>query len=98
MPHLNKKQNKNTNAIISRQEHHLTQLYPSEEEQTNKNSAQISTYTKLTQTTGPTLGGKKQKGRKNSTLRSLGKRDLKHSKWKKNNEEAEKYCANEGTN
>ena len=33
---------------------------------TNKNSAQISPYTKLTQTTGPTLGGQKPKGRKNS--------------------------------
>jgi len=32
---------------------------------TNKNSAQISLYRKLTQTTGPTLGGQKPKGRKN---------------------------------
>jgi len=47
---------------------------PSEEKQTNnKNSAQISPYTNLTQTTGPTLGGQKPKGRKNSTLKS-GKR------------------------
>ena len=29
--------------------------------QTNKNSAQISPYMKLTQTTGPTLGGQKPK-------------------------------------
>ena len=36
--------------------------------QTNKNSAQITPYTKLTQTTGPTLGGQKPKGRKNSTF------------------------------
>ena len=35
---------------------------------TNKNSAQITPYTKLTQTTGPTLGGQKPKGRKNSTF------------------------------
>ena len=28
-----------------------------------KNLAQISPYTKLTQTTGPTLGGQKPKGR-----------------------------------
>ena len=41
--------------------------------QTNKNSAQISPYTKLTQTTGPTLEGKRQKGRENSTLKP-GKR------------------------
>ena len=33
---------------------------------TNKNSAQISPYRKLTQTTEPTLGGQKPKGRKNS--------------------------------
>ena len=61
MPHLNKKQNKNTNPIISRQDYHLTQPCPSEEKQTNKNSAQISPYTKLTQTTGPTLEGRNQK-------------------------------------
>ena len=41
--------------------------------QTNKNSAQISLYTKLTQTTGPNLGGQKAKGRKNSNLKP-GKR------------------------
>ena len=41
--------------------------------QTNKNSAQISPYMKLTQTTGPNLGGQKPKGRKNSTLKP-GKR------------------------
>jgi len=35
--------------------------------QTSKqNSAQISPYTKITQTTGPTLGGQKPKGRNNS--------------------------------
>ena len=68
MPHLNNKQNKNTNQIISRQEYHLTQPSPSEVKQTNKNSAQISPYMKLTQTTGPSLGGQKSKGRKNSTF------------------------------
>ena len=40
-----------------------------------KNSAQISPYRKLTQTTGPTLGGQKPKGGKNSTLKP-GKRRL----------------------
>jgi len=43
---------------------------------TNKqteNSAQISPYNKPTQTTGPTLGEQKPKGRKNSTLKP-GKR------------------------
>ena len=35
-PHLNNKQNKNTNPMSSRQDHHLTQPCPSEEKQTNK--------------------------------------------------------------
>ena len=35
---------------------------------TNKQKAQISPYTKLTQTIGPTLGGQKPKGRKDSTF------------------------------
>ena len=64
IPHLNSKQDKNTSPFISRQEYHLTQACPSEEKQTNKNSAHISPYTKLTQTTGPILGG--QKAKKNS--------------------------------
>ena len=68
MPHLNNKQNKNTNPIISRQDYHHTQACPSEEKQINKSSAQILPYMKLTQTTGPTLGGQKPKGRKNSTF------------------------------
>ena len=80
MPHLNNKENKNTNQIISRQDYHLTQLCPSEEKQTNKTSVQISPYTKLVQTTGPTLGGQKPKGRKNS---SLGREDLRHYQLKK---------------
>ena len=36
MHHLNNKQNKNTNPIISKQEYHLIQPCPSEEKQTNK--------------------------------------------------------------
>ena len=46
---------------------------PIREKKTNKNSAQISSYTKLTQTTGLALGGKKPKGRQNSALKP-GKR------------------------
>jgi len=68
MPHLNNKQNKNRKPVISRQEHPLTQPCQSEEKQTNKNSAQISPYTKLTRTTESTLGEQKPKGRKNSTF------------------------------
>ena len=33
------------------------------QESIHKNPAQISPYTKFTQTTGPTLGGQKPKGR-----------------------------------
>ena len=43
------------------------------------------------------LKGQKPKGRKNSTLKP-GKRDLKHNKLIKNNEMAEQYYTNEGTN
>ena len=106
-PHLNNKQNKNTNPIISRQDYLLTQPYPSEEKQANKNPAQISPYKKLTQTAGPTLGGKKPKGRKNSTFfkeriqlfLKPGKRrpQTQHLK-KKRKEKAENCCTNEGTN
>ena len=71
--HLNNKQHKNTNPVTNRQDYQLTQPCPSEEKQTNKNSAQISPYKKLTKTTGPTLGRQKTKGRKNSTLKP-GKR------------------------
>ena len=47
---------------------------PIREKKTNKNSAQISPYKKLTQTTGPALGGQKPKGRKNSTLKPRKRR------------------------
>ena len=52
---------------------------------------------KLTQTTGPTLGGQKPKGKKNSTLK-LVKGHLKHNKLKKKKKKAEKYYTKEGTN
>jgi len=50
MPHLNNKQNKNINTIISRQDYHLIQPCPSGEKQTNKYSTQITLYMKLIQT------------------------------------------------
>ena len=62
-----------------------------------KYTAQTSPYTKLTQTTGPNLGGQKPKGRKNSTLKP-GKRRPQTLKVKKNHDKAEKYYTNEGTN
>ena len=63
MPHLNKKQNKNSNPVISRQDYHLPQplAHQRKNKQTNKNSAQISPYKKLTETTGPHLEWRNQK-------------------------------------
>jgi len=44
----------------------LSLAHESKNKQSIKNSAQISPFMKLTQTTGLTLGGQKPKGRKNS--------------------------------
>ena len=71
MPHLNNKQTK------YKLNHQQTGLPPHSalpiRGKTDKNTAQISPYRKLTQTTEPTLEGQKPKGRKNSTLKP-GKR------------------------
>ena len=58
-PHLNNKQNKNTNPPISRQDYHLSQPCPSKEKQNNSNKTQqkISPYKKLTEIPGLTLRG-----------------------------------------
>ena len=53
---------------------------------------------KLTQTTGPTLGGQKPKERKNSNLKPWKRRPQTQEVLKNNNEKAEKYYTNEGTN
>ena len=70
---LNNEKNKNTNAIISRQDNHLIQPCPSKGKQTNKNSAQFSPYMKLTQTTGPNLRGVETKRRKEYNLETWEK-------------------------
>ena len=49
MPHLNNKQSKNTNPIISRQDYHLIQPCPSEEKQTT-NKQMLSTNLTLYKT------------------------------------------------
>ena len=68
MPHPNRKQDKSANLIVSRQ---ITPLLSPAHQRGKKpqNSAQISPYTKLTQT----LGRQKPRGGKNSTLKP-GKR------------------------
>ena len=90
MHHLNNKENKNTNPIISRQEYHLTQPCPSEEKQTNKQK--LSTNLTLDEAhTNHWTKIRKPKRRKNSVFfkeriqLSLkpGKGDLKHNKLKK---------------
>ena len=71
MPHLNNKQTKKYKP-----NHQQTGLPPHSalpirgkiNKQTNKNSAQISLYTKVTQTTGPTLGGGKIRRKKDFNL------------------------------
>ena len=109
MPHLNDKQNKDTNPVISSQDYHLTQPCLSEEKQTNKQK--LSTNLTLHETHKPLdqhLEGRNQKekriqpsSRKEFNFSwSLGKGDLKYNKLKekKNNEKAEKYYTNEETN
>ena len=74
MPYLNHKQTKiQTQSSADRITTSLSLAHQRKNKQTNKkkqnkNSAQISLYMKFTQTTGPTLGGQKPKGRKNSTF------------------------------
>ena len=53
---------------------------------------------KLTQTTGPNLGGQKPKGRKNSTLKPGKRRPQTQKVKKKYNEKTGKYYTNERTN
>ena len=78
--------NKNTSSVIRRQDYHLTQPCPSEEKQTNENSAQTSPYKKITQTTGPNIEGRKRREVRIQPW-SLGKGDLKHNKLKKKEKE-----------
>ena len=70
MPHLNNNNKKiQTQSSADRITTSLSLAQQRKNKQTNKNSAQISPYMKLTQTSGPTLGGQQPKGRKNSTLK-----------------------------
>ena len=57
MPHLNNKQNKNINTIISGEDSHLTHPCPSEEKQTNKQkrSTNLTLYEAYTQLQYPCL-------------------------------------------
>ena len=63
---------------------------------TNKNSTQISPYAKLTQTTGPIFEGRNQKEER-INLEVWEEETSNTVSLKQNNEKAEKYCTNEGT-
>ena len=68
------------------QDYHLTQPWPSEEKQTNKNSPQISPYKKLKQTTRPTLETRNKEEKKIQPF-SLGIGELKHNNFLKKEKE-----------
>ena len=74
----------------------ITSLSPAHHRK-KKNSAQISPYTKLTQTTAPILGGQKPKGKEEFNLEAR-ERETSNTISLKKKEKAEKYCTNEGTN
>ena len=109
MPHLNDKQNKNTNPIISRQDYHLTQPCPSEEKQTKQTNKQTNkknipstnlilyeAYTK--HCTNFRRGETKKKKDFNPESQEKETSNTISLNNNNNNEKAEKYCTNEGTN
>ena len=106
MPHLNNKQNNNTNPIISRQDYHLTQPCPSEENK-QKLSTNLTLYEVYTNHwTNLRRADTKRKKQfnllqgKNSTFLEAWEKETSNNKLKKKkkNEKAEKYCTNEGRN
>ena len=101
MPHLNNKQNKNTNPIISRQDYHLTQPCPSEEKQINRQQQKTQyKFHPIWSFHKPLDQPYECRNQKKERIQpwSLGKEDLKHNKSFLKNEKAEKYYTNEGTN
>ena len=100
MPHLNNKGNKNTNPFISRQDYHLTQPCPSEEKQAGKKtlSTDLAFYKTYTHHWTSLSRGETKK-KKEFNLEAWEKETSnKILKNKNNNEKAEKYYTNEGTN
>ena len=101
-PHLNNKQNKNTNPIINRQDYHLTQPCPSEEKQTNRYQKKLSTNFTLYEVFTnhwTNLRQAETKRKKEVNLEAWQKETSNTiTFFKKNKEKAEKYYINEGTN
>ena len=96
-PHLKNKTKIQTQSSADSITTSLSLAHQRKKKLAHRNSALISPYKKLIQTTGLTLEGRNQKEER-IQLWSLGKGDLKHNKLKKKNEKAEKYCTNELTN
>ena len=98
-PHLNNKQNKNTNPVISRQDYHLTQACPSEEKQTNKQklSTNLTLYEAYTNH-WTNLRRAETKRKKEFNLEAWEKETSNTISFKKINEKAEKYYTNEEKN
>ena len=97
MPHLNNKQNKNTNLIISRQDYHLTQPYPSEEKKNKQKLSTNITVYKASTNLWTNRRRAETKRKKEFNLEALEK-ETSNAINKKNNEKAEKYYTNEGAN
>ena len=90
MPHLNNKQNKNTNPIISRQDYHFTEPCPSEDKQTLSTNltlyeAYTNHWTKLRKA--------ESKRKKEFNLEVL-ENETSNTISIKKNEKEEKYCIN----
>ena len=108
MPHLNNKQNKNTNQIISRQDYHLTQPCPSEEKQTNKEKLNTNLTLYKAYTNYWTNLRRAETERKSEFNLLQGKNSTFLEAWEKETSntisffflflKAEKYCTKEGTN
>ena len=93
LPHLNNKQNKNTNPVFSRQDYHLTHSCPSEEKQRNKQtkpSRNLTLYKAYTNHWTNLRRAETKMKKEFNLLQEIiqlswkpGKGDLKHSNLKK---------------
>ena len=97
-PHLNNKQNKNTNPIISRQDYPLTQPCPSKEKQPHKKTQHKSHHIGSLHKPRDQPRRAETKRKKEFNLEAWGKETSNIIHLEESNENAEKYYTNEGTN
>ena len=88
----------NTNPIISRQDYHLTQPCPSEENKQNNKRTQHKSHPIGNLNHQTNLRRAETKRKKEFNLEARKKETSKTLNLKNNSEKAEKYCTNEGTN